>query len=74
MAIDAYHPDQRCEPGEAGRRAPPRCYTRPARRDATRASRSDDPDGNAHVLAFGIMLIVMWCISAFLILQNGWSF
>ncbi len=30
MAIDLYDPDRRCEPGEAGWRAPPRCYTRPA--------------------------------------------
>jgi hypothetical protein len=73
MAIDLYDPDRRCEPGEAGWRAPPRCYTRPAMPEAIVASRSD-ADGNTHLFAFGVMLVAFWCVAAFLILQNGWSF
>jgi hypothetical protein len=71
MAIDLYDPDQRCEPREAGGRAPPRCHTRPAMPEAA-ASRLD-ADGDATVLAFGIALIAI-CVASFLILRNGWSF
>jgi hypothetical protein len=30
--------------------------------------------GNVNVLAFGVALTAIWCVGAFLILQNGWSF
>ena len=73
MAIDLSDPDRRCEPGDAGWRAPPQRYTRPAMPEAIGASRGE-ADGNTHLFAFGVMLIVIWCIGAFLILQNGWSF
>jgi hypothetical protein len=33
-----------------------------------------DAGGNANVLAFGVALTAIWCVGAFLILQNGWSF
>lgn len=73
MAIELYDPDRDCEPAEAGWRAPPRCYTRPPRPEAIVASRPD-AGGNANVLAFGVALTAIWCVGAFLILQNGWSF
>jgi hypothetical protein len=73
MAIDLSDPERRYEPGEAGGRAPPRCYARPAMPEAIAASRGDS-DRNTHLFAFGIVLIVIWCVGAFLILQNGWSF
>jgi hypothetical protein len=41
--------------------------------EAIVASRSD-ADGNTHLFAFGVMLVAFWCVAAFLILQNGWSF
>ena len=72
MAIDLYDPDRRCEPRDAGGRAPPRCYTRPAIPEAIGAR--SDADGNTHLFAFGVLLVVIWCIGAFLTLQNGWSF
>ena len=74
MAIDPYDPDRHRESGEAGWRAPRRCYTRPEISESMRASRLYDTDSNAHVLAFSIVLIAIWCVSSFLILQNGWSF
>ena len=72
MAIELYDPDRDCEPGEAGRRAP-RCYTRPARAAVIAAS-CLDADGNGQLLAFGIALTAIWCVAAFLIVQNGRSF
>ena len=64
MATDLYDPDRNCGPGQAGWRAPPRCYARPAMPEAIVASRSD-ADGNTHLFAFGVMLVGFWCVAAF---------
>jgi len=72
MASELYDPDRDCEPGGAGWRDP-RCYTRPARAEVIAASRLH-ADGNGELLAIGIALTAIWCVAAFLIFQNGWSF
>ena len=41
MAIDLSDPDRRCEPGDAGWRAPPQRYTRPAMPEAIGVSRGE---------------------------------
>jgi hypothetical protein len=73
MPIDPNVPDRGYEPYEAGWRAPPRCYRRPAATGVMTASRLD-ADGNAHPLALGFALTAIWCVAALLILQNGWGF
>ena len=72
MATGLYDPDRDCEPDEAGWRAP-RGHARRARAEVIAAS-CLDADGNGQLLAFGVALTTIWCVAAFRIVQNGWSF
>jgi hypothetical protein len=70
MAIDFYDPDRHlARRGWLARS--PAMHTRAA---MLKPSPPPDADGNAHVFAFGMVLIALWCVAASLILENGWNF
>ena len=73
MPIDSYDFDRRYEHGEAGRRAPPRCYARPAMSEAVGAAHGN-AEATAHAFALGLLLSVISCVAVFLLVQGAWSF
>lgn len=73
MPIDIYESDPRYEHDGAGRRAPPRCYMRPATSEAVGASRSN-AEATAQTFALGLLLSIISCTAVFLLVQSGWNF